>query len=387
MSLNGTLDLDDARHHDWDVVVIGAGVAGALAAREIVRLGRRVLLVDQSAFPRQKTCGDCLNEAALAVLARVGLAELPRRLGGRAIERLRLAYGGMSAELPLATGIAVSRSALDAALVEAAVAAGADFLPESAAQLGETGPESRSVVLRQKECSASVQARVVIVAAGLGNACIARSEEFVSRRSRHTRVGAGAVTTTFPAHYAPGAIYMSVGRRGYVGAVRIEEGGLNLAGAFDPEVLHGRSPAAAVEEILREAGAPPIPNLDGLSWKGTPPLTCRTFPLAAERVFLVGDAAGYVEPFTGEGMAWALAGGAAIAPLAARAVANWHPVMVREWSRLFRRIVLRRQWICRGLAVVVRSRWMSMGAMRMCAWSPRLAAPFVRWINQPGFAG
>jgi flavin-dependent dehydrogenase len=132
---------------------------------------------------------------------------------------------------------------------------------------------------------------------------------------------------------------------------------------------------------------PAIPDLGALAWKGTPPLTCRTFPVAAERVFLVGDAAGYIEPFTGEGMAWALASGAAVASVATRAAADWQPALIREWSRLFSRIVRRRQWICRGMAIVLRSRWLSTGAMRMCAWSPRLAAPLIRWVNQPGFAG
>ena len=387
MSLAGTVDLDRATRDIWDVAVIGAGVAGALAAREIAKLGPRVLLIDQSAFPRQKTCGDCLNHAALAVLERVGLGQLPRQLGGSAISRLRLAHGGRRVEFPLAEGVSVSRAALDAALVQSAVESRADFLPETSVQLGDSSPECRSLMLRQKDRVASVRARAVVIAAGLGNSCIARSDEFISRRSRHTRVGAGAITMNYPGHYAPGAIYMSVGRRGYVGAVCIENGGLNLAGAFDPEVLHGRSPAIAVAEILHEAGVPPIPDLDSLAWKGTPPLTCRTFPLAAERVFLVGDAAGYIEPFTGEGMAWALASGAAVAPLAARAARGWQPNLIREWSKLFFRIVRRRQWICRGLSVVLRSRWLSTGAMRMCTWSPRLAAPFIRWINQPGFAG
>ena len=387
MSLAGTVDLDAATRDIWDVAVIGAGVGGALAAREIAKLGSRVLLIDQSAFPRQKTCGDCLNHAALTVLERAGLGALPRRLGGRAIHRLRLAYGGMQAEFPLDEGISVSRAELDAALVGAAVESGSDFLPETSAHLGASSYESRTLMLRQKDRVASVQARAVVVAAGLGNSCIARSDEFISRRSRHTRVGAGAITMNYPGHYAPGAIYMSVGRRGYVGAVCIENGGLNLAGAFDPEVLHGRSPAAAVAEILQEAGVPAIPDLNELAWKGTPPLTCRTFPLAAERVFLIGDAAGYIEPFTGEGMAWALSSGAAVAPIAARAAAEWQPALIREWSKLFFRIVRRRQWICRGMAATLRSRWLSTGAMRMCTWSPRFAAPFIRWVNQPGFAG
>ena len=67
--------------------------------------------------------------------------------------------------------------------------------------------------------------------------------------------------------------------------------------------------------------------------KGTAPLTRRTTPIAEERLFLLGDAAGYVEPFTGEGIAWALVAGLAVAPLAIRAAKQWHPSLGVDWSR------------------------------------------------------
>ena len=60
----------------WDAVVIGAGPAGALTARELARLGLRVLLVDRAKFPRNKVCGCCLNGAALAALRELGLGSI-----------------------------------------------------------------------------------------------------------------------------------------------------------------------------------------------------------------------------------------------------------------------------------------------------------------------
>ena len=59
----------------------------------------------------------------------------------------------------------------------------------------------------------------------------------------------------------------------------------------------------------------------------------RTAPARRDRLFLLGDAAGYVEPFTGEGIAWALASGRAIAPLALRAIERWEPRLAGEWER------------------------------------------------------
>ena len=73
-------------------------------------------------------------------------------------------------------------------------------------------------------------------------------------------------------------------------------------------------------------------------WQGTAGLTRQTQPLAEERLFLLGDAAGYVEPFTGEGIAWALASAQAVAPLARRAMERWDPQIARDWSVLHRQI-------------------------------------------------
>src|SRR5262249_32815350 len=68
--------------HVWDVLVAGAGPAGALAARQAALAGKRVLFVDSRSFPRAKVCGACLNGQALSVLNSVGLGTLPAALGG-----------------------------------------------------------------------------------------------------------------------------------------------------------------------------------------------------------------------------------------------------------------------------------------------------------------
>jgi flavin-dependent dehydrogenase len=65
----------------WEVVVIGAGPAGSIAARECAKQGLRTLLVDKAAFPRPKVCGCCLNANAMATLERLGLGGAVARLG------------------------------------------------------------------------------------------------------------------------------------------------------------------------------------------------------------------------------------------------------------------------------------------------------------------
>ena len=74
----------------WEVVIVGAGPAGALAAHGLANRGVRVLLVEQRLFPRWKVCGACLSPQALAALEAAGLADLVAAQGGQYLERLQL---------------------------------------------------------------------------------------------------------------------------------------------------------------------------------------------------------------------------------------------------------------------------------------------------------
>ncbi len=104
--------------------MIGAGPAGALAAREVAAGGARVLLVEKRVFPRSKVCGACLNGRALGILDEVGLGSLATRSGGVALREFRLHFRGRWAHFALPIGIALSRDRLDAELVEAAIGLG-----------------------------------------------------------------------------------------------------------------------------------------------------------------------------------------------------------------------------------------------------------------------
>jgi 2-polyprenyl-6-methoxyphenol hydroxylase-like FAD-dependent oxidoreductase len=187
-----------------------------------------------------------------------------------------------------------------------------------------------------------------------------------------------------PADYVPGTIFMACAGAGYVGLVRLEDGSLNIAGALDAgEVrrLGGVGPAAVA--VIDKAGLPPVPGLAEAAWRGTPPLTRHAGRAAAERVFLLGDAAGYVEPFTGEGIAWALACGAAIAPLAHRACLGWTDALAREWSGHYRRTVSRRQWACRAIAWMLRSPLIVSTGIKLFRRAPLLFAPLLHFLDGP----
>lgn len=174
------------------------------------------------------------------------------------------------------------------------------------------------------------------------------------------------------------------GKGGYVGLARVEGGQLNVAAAFAPEFLRavgGAGEAAAA--LVEGAGLPLAPLLRSLRWRGTPPLTFRRQGLALEQLFVLGDAGGYVEPFTGEGMAWALAGALALAPVAAAAIERWDDHLAHRWERLHRTVVGRRQRLCRVVAATLRRPALTAAVVTLLRAAPRLAAPAVAAINAP----
>jgi flavin-dependent dehydrogenase len=371
---------------EWDTAVIGAGVAGCVIARELALEGFRVLLVESKPFPRAKVCGACLNGLALSVFERAGLMDIVRSAGAVPLRRLEAMRRGMVVRVPIPNGAAVSRSVLDTLLAEAAVNAGAAFLDSTTATVSPARLEDgfREVRLQSHDGAHSVRAKIVIVAAGLGRSCFGPDTVHQSRFAKNAKLGAGCILSDAPLSFRPGVIHMSIGRHGYLGMVRIENDQLNVAGAFEPAFLKSKaSPGAAALEVLRESGFEELPGLVSARWIGTPPLTRRTRPLADHRLFLVGDAAGYVEPFTGEGMGWALASVMALKPLVERAVDRWNPQFSKAWETEYERTVGRRQGLCRGLATILNRPVLSGIVFRAARFAPALTSRIVRRIDAP----
>ncbi len=363
----------------WDVLVIGAGPAGALASLDLARRGLNVLLVEKRSFPRWKVCGSCFNAQAQAALASVGQGHLLEHLGGRPLRQLRLGLGGRETTCALPPGRALSRGRFDQALVEAAVNAGAVFRPHTTAQLGGATPHARSVSLRQGHRQELVQASVVLVAAGLANRSLEHEPSAHTRISPRSRLGAGCMLAGTHSHWEEGTIHMAVGRQGYVGLVRVEDGSLNLAAAFDRALLQEcGGAAAAARQVLAEAGFCAIPQLAEAAWQSTPALSRRTTPLAGHRFLVLGDAAGYVEPFTGEGMGWALAAAVAATPLVLEGTGSWQPAIERRWRELHRQRIGRRQLLCRGLALALRHPTSSRGLFWAASRLPSLPQRLLR---------
>ena len=253
----------------WDVVVVGAGPAGAMAARELARLGAEVLLVDKSRFPRYKVCGCCLNGGALSGLEAAGLGGLVERHGGVPLRTFQLAAAGRSARMKLPRGAALSREVFDAALANAAAAEGACFVPDCRASLKGGAGDGWTVTLQRGEVSVEVSARVVLAADGLGQKLLNTAESFESRPAESARIGAGVMLDDCAGEFSPGVIYMAAGPGGYVGLVRVEGNRLNVAAALDPAAVRekgGPGPAAAA--ILEKSRLDPPEGLAGANWRG-----------------------------------------------------------------------------------------------------------------------
>ncbi len=393
-----TVSIDAAAQRLWDVVVIGGGPAGALAAHQLARRGRSVIVIDKTTFPRHKVCGGCFNHRSIAALQACELGELVPELGGEPIQSLRIMGRQRGVEVRLRGGYSLSRHAFDAALLSAMIQRGADFLPEVRATLTSLDGDHRVVACQQGSRRFEVAGRIILAAHGLagmaahwadaeqGKDAVAATGGRSPRSATGatipgSRIGAGIVCHQGGSRLEAGKIYMACGRHGYLGAVRVEGQCVDLAAAFDPASIQRLGLGEVAAATAREAGFSQLEGLESLAWAATPLLTRSPHRIAGTRIFAVGDAAGYVEPFTGEGIAWALHGALAVAPLADRGVADWNESLCSQWTAEHRRLVRRRQWLIRSLASTMRHPWMTSTLITGLRAFPWAASPFTQWLD------
>lgn len=364
---------------NWDAVVVGAGPAGVMSAIQLKERGHKVLLVEAKRFPRDKVCGGCLNRRAWQALADANLADALREAGALELDELSLVCRRRRVLWRMPKMHAISRWTMDDLLLKEAIARGVTVLMETQARIEACTADAltRTVRLRHRPAEGAlvddvVTAKVVLAADGLTHSSLNEEEQVVSTVAPGSRVGLGATWSSRDDWFKPGRLTMIVGTSGYVGITCVEQGRINAAAALSLESLRsGRSPGMVIAALLLECGMRIPDGCEDAQWTGTPALTRESQQWSAHRLFLVGDAAGYVEPFTGEGMSWALAGAVEASRLADRGIHQWSEDLARQWHDIWRSFVRQHQATCRSLAWLLRRprlAELTLGAVSYTPW-------------------
>ena len=284
-----------------DVTIIGGGPAGSTAAILLARAGWDVTLVEQSRFPRDKVCGECLSALGFEVLTRLGLAAQFRALAPTALRYGEVhAAGGRSMRITLPASMwGLSRAALDGMLLDEARAAGARVLQPARCEAIQPSPLIRDLTTNAVR---TLKASHVIVADG--KASFAADPP---RRTRDFGIKAHFVNVDGPRH----TIELFGVRGSYGGLAAIEGGRWNAAFSVPADRLKAcRGDVGALfDEIIAEN---PVLARRLLTAQRVGPWLASPLPRFSVRRFWpsgvipVGNAAGAIEPIGGEGMGLAM---------------------------------------------------------------------------------
>jgi len=345
----------------WDAIVVGAGPAGATTALLLARAGGSVLLLDRARFPRDKPCSEYLSPATTDVLQRLGggvLDAVERATHARLYGMKVVAPGGAAmlgrfrgASRPYS--LALPRTSFDAILVAAAARAGAHVAEATTVEnlAWERGAVAGVVARSRKGRRVTCHARIVVGADGL-RSVVARRLGLV-RYSPPRRFA-------FTAHVADVAGVDQVGElhvsdRGYVGLGPVGGGITTVALVLPLHVVRG-SDRDYRREFFSE-----LDRFPGLAGRFDPRRLVRevlaTGPFAqwakaaaVPGALLVGDAADFFDPFTGQGIHTALRGAELAAdcliPGLAHRVSTTMPLQSYERAR---RRAFRGKWLLERL--------------------------------------
>jgi flavin-dependent dehydrogenase len=196
---------------------------------------------------------------------------------------------------------------------------------------------------------------LVIAADGLGHPSLAEIPAVRTKIASNARVGLGATFAGQTDCYPAGQLTMAVGHGGYAGITQVEAGLLNVAAAVDPHALRqSGSPLNQINNILRGCKLPLIESDLEVRWTGTPALTRHSRQLSQRRLLLVGDAVSYLEPFTGEGMSWAIRSAVLASRLVNESPTMWEDAMSQRWQDQWRKHVASQQTACRTLSSLLK---------------------------------
>jgi flavin-dependent dehydrogenase len=171
--------------------------------------------------------------------------------------------------------------------------------------------------------------------------------------------------------------------------VRLEDGRLDVAAALDIATAKKHGPGGAIGLILKENhmgarfGSNELELLTAVKWRGTRMLTQRPRRLFGDRYLVIGDSAGYVEPFTGEGIGWALASGAAVVPYALESIRPGTASTGPRWTAAHRQVIGQRMRLCRAVSTLLRYPSLVGPVISILERAPRIVSPIMNALNAP----
>ncbi len=374
-----------AMHEAVDVVVVGAGPGGVAAAITASARGAGVICVDKASFPRDKTCGDGLTTGALRDLEALGLTRRDLLSVGVALvrETVLVSPSGRRVSLPLpaADGIyaaVASRRDLDAALVSLARRRGVEIREHCTVEKVTPAADDVELVLAGGE---TLRAKHVIAADGHWSP-VRRALEPEAPRD----LGEWHAVRQYFADVDDDRLWVLFERDllpGYAWVFPLPGGGANVGyGVLRADGRSGRDLKDLWPELLAR---PTLRSVLGERARPTEPVRAWPIPtryepsrLTSGRVLFVGDAAGVVDPMTGEGIAQALETGA----LAANAVVEGgDPEAVAErYRRSVGRALGRDLRFASALQSLLRSPLGAGAAIGAAGLTPWTRRNFARWM-------
>jgi flavin-dependent dehydrogenase len=329
-----------------DVVIVGAGPAGVVAATLLAREGVRVRLLDRATFPRDKLCGDTINPGTLQALESLGLSHGADGRGLPIEGMLMTGPGGTKVEAHYPSGLrgrSLVRRDFDWALLQSAIAAGVRFEPAVAvrrALVDESGPNKTitGVVAVRNGHEHTMPASVTIAADGR-HSTLAFGLGLARHPSQPRRWAVGAYFENAGGMPSVGEMHVRSGR--YIGVAHLGSGLSNVClvkPSTAGDAAFGDPTSLLRSELTRD---PFLRERFSVARLVRPPavlgpLAVDVTPESVPGLILAGDAAGFIDPMTGDGLRFAVRGGA----LAARATLE---ALQHGWAGVHERLAAARR--------------------------------------------
>src|SRR5260370_26274121 len=273
----------------FDVAIVGGGPVGSRCGALCAAAGLRTLILERGKFPREKVCGDCLNPACWPVLRGFGIAERVRQLPHGILDAVEfIAIGGRKIVVDLPSGeegeIAVKRSLFDDLLLRRASELGAHICEETT--VSALSKRANNDGWRIETAGGKIFGAETLIGAARRNSTVARLCNLLPRPSRE-RVALQA-HVPLPADFGNRVVLQFL-PEGYSGQAPVNREELNLCLVSNPSNMPALRRLAEKQFSLQRDH----------QCRTNTPLTSADLATAREKLFLVGDAARVVAPFTG----------------------------------------------------------------------------------------